>query len=310
MAKKTRLQLEDYFKTGDRPTQGEFAELIESTINIIDDKADDTLINVGTSDEKFVTVLGAQKVARKSIKVNGLTADGTTGNIVVNNLTGNAGTATKLATVRKINTIDFDGTADITLPLQTTITGNAATASKLVASKTINGIAFDGSQDIIIPSSPRIIRIPLNIPLINNTLIQNTFASIVLSKNKTYLFKGKYLLTTGTATHTTAIGFAGGDIAISSIEYVSKIFSSALNTIVTSQSLIQVSTSAIKVLNTTSISATTTIEFEGIIRTGTTGTTFIPQIQFNALPGGVNIIKNGSFIELNEIGINTVEAVG
>jgi hypothetical protein len=82
MAKKTRLQLEDYFKTGDRPTQSEFAELIESTVNITDDKADDIAINAGTSDDKFVTVLGAQKVARKSIKVNG-TAPDANGNIAL-----------------------------------------------------------------------------------------------------------------------------------------------------------------------------------------------------------------------------------
>ena len=36
---------------------------------------------------------------------------------------------------------------------QTTITGNAGTATKLAASKTINGVAFDGTEDITAPAA-------------------------------------------------------------------------------------------------------------------------------------------------------------
>ena len=72
-------------------------------------------------------------------------------------LTGNATTATKLQTARRIGGVAFDGTADIALPgvnaagNQDT-TGNAATATKLKTAVTINGIAFDGSANIVIPT--------------------------------------------------------------------------------------------------------------------------------------------------------------
>jgi hypothetical protein len=48
---------------------------------------------------------------------------------------------TKLSAITGTNTGD-----------QTTITGNAATATKLATSKNINGVAFDGSEDITIPT--------------------------------------------------------------------------------------------------------------------------------------------------------------
>ncbi|HCS5018673.1 TPA: tail fiber protein [Escherichia coli] len=68
-------------------------------------------------------------------------------------LTGNASTATKLQTARKIGGVGFDGSGDINLPgvnqqgNQNT-TGNAATATKLQTARNINGVRFDGSGDI------------------------------------------------------------------------------------------------------------------------------------------------------------------
>jgi hypothetical protein len=308
--KKFRQELRNYFLTGLRPTANNFADLIESNLNILDDKATDIDITTGTSDDKFVTVLGAIKVARNNIKVNGIVANQSTGDIQVTSITGNAATATKLATTKNINGIPFDGSMDITLPAITTISGNAATATKLATARTINGVAFDGSQDINIPSTPRIIRIPLTIALLSNALAQNTFASITLGINKTYLVKGKYLLGTGVVSHTTSIGFGGGTIAITSMEYVARVFSSALNTFSTTQNIIQVSSQVMKVLNAANTAATTTIEFEGVLRTGATGATFVPQLQFGTAPTGTNVIKNGSFIELSELGINTIETIG
>lgn len=87
----------------------------------------------------------------------------TTGN---QDTTGNAATATKLKTARRIGGVTFDGTGDINLPgvNQTgnqPTTGNAATATKLQTARTINGIAFDGTKNISIgpadigcPASP------------------------------------------------------------------------------------------------------------------------------------------------------------
>lgn len=70
--------------------------------------------------------------------------------------TGNAATATKLKTARKIGGVSFDGTGDINLPgvnqqgNQNT-TGNAATATKLQTARKVGGVAFDGSTDINLP---------------------------------------------------------------------------------------------------------------------------------------------------------------
>lgn len=77
----------------------------------------------------------------------------TTGN---QDTTGNAATATKLKTARRIGGVTFDGTGDINLPgvnqqgNQNT-TGNAATATKLQTARSIGGVAFDGTKDINLP---------------------------------------------------------------------------------------------------------------------------------------------------------------
>lgn len=70
--------------------------------------------------------------------------------------TGNAATATKLKTARRIGGVTFDGTGDINLPgvnqqgNQNT-TGNAATATKLQTARSIGGVAFDGTKNINLP---------------------------------------------------------------------------------------------------------------------------------------------------------------
>lgn len=65
-------------------------------------------------------------------------------------LAGTAANATKLATVRTINGVQFDGTANITIPFDIS-TGNAATATRLYTARTINGVSFDGTSNISIP---------------------------------------------------------------------------------------------------------------------------------------------------------------
>ena len=105
----------------------------------------------------------------------------------VTDITGNAGTATKLKTPRTINGVSFDGTQDILLPvsgdyslptatasvlggikvgsglaisnsvlsvgtLNQNTTGNAATASKLATPVQIHGVNFDGSTGLNIPT--------------------------------------------------------------------------------------------------------------------------------------------------------------
>lgn len=79
-----------------------------------------------------------------------------TGGTFAGSLSGNAATATKLATARKVGGVAFDGTADINLPGVNTqgnqnTTGNAATATKLATARKVGGVAFDGTADINLP---------------------------------------------------------------------------------------------------------------------------------------------------------------
>ena len=81
-------------------------------------------------------------------------ADGFTGA-----LTGNASTATALATARTIGGVSFDGTANISLvsgsiPDNAADTsGNAGTATTLATARNINGVSFDGSANITVTAA-------------------------------------------------------------------------------------------------------------------------------------------------------------
>lgn len=82
--------------------------------------------------------------------------------LTTDDITGNAATATKLATARTIGGVSFDGSANINLPGVNTqgnqsTTGNAATATKLATARTISlsgaaqgSASFDGSGNIAI----------------------------------------------------------------------------------------------------------------------------------------------------------------
>ena len=69
-------------------------------------------------------------------------------------ITGNAASATKLQTSRRINGVLFNGTGDITITAEANggtaaaCSGNAATATRLQTGRTINGVPFDGTRNI------------------------------------------------------------------------------------------------------------------------------------------------------------------
>lgn len=83
-------------------------------------------------------------------------------------------TASKLNAARTISLtggitgqVSFDGTTNVAIP--TTIEGNAPSATKLQTSRKINGIAFDGTSDISITADPNQQTIPANTNLDNLT---------------------------------------------------------------------------------------------------------------------------------------------
>ena len=79
-------------------------------------------------------------------------SDGTL-DFVVSNISGNAGTATKLASAVTVGGVSFDGSANINLPgVNATgdqdTSGNAATATALATARNIHGVSFDGTGNI------------------------------------------------------------------------------------------------------------------------------------------------------------------
>ena len=113
---------------------------------------------------------------------------------ITSSTTGNAATATKLATARTINGVAFDGTANIVVSDATAvnltgnqtiagvktfssnivgnITGNAATATKLATARTINGVAFDGTSNITVSDSTKLTKAN---PLIMGSITEQVY---------------------------------------------------------------------------------------------------------------------------------------
>jgi hypothetical protein len=124
------------------------AESIDTSANIDSIYFDD-------SDNAYHFTKDAGKYATGNAKLvfGSATVSGT---VTASAFSGNASTATKLATARTIGGVSFDGSANIDLPGVNTqgsqsTTGNAATATKLATARTIGGVSFDGSAAIDLP---------------------------------------------------------------------------------------------------------------------------------------------------------------
>jgi hypothetical protein len=304
MATKNRGILKSYFETGKRPIQEEFENLIDSQLNIEEDKASEADAQNDQIDNKYLT----PKMVKKSVEtfapvknVNNITPD-SNGNIVVTNVSGTASSITGTISKNQVTGLEND----LNNKQNVLVSGTNV--------KTINGQSIVGSGDLSVSGPVKLIGVlSSNFTLSNSNTSQNAFPpssdAYTLTANKTYFFKGKFLITNGSISHTTAMGWVvTTGLNITSMEYVVQIFSSALNGISTSSS-VQVSGVANKVLNATSSAVTTTIEFEGVLRC-TTGGVLTPQLAFSAAPGGTNQMKVGSFIEFTEIGSDTVQTVG
>ncbi len=124
---------------------------------------------------------------------------------IVGNITGNAGTATKLATPRAINGVNFDGSAAITINaasstllgdnntfsnVLSTFAGLAAKATQLATPRAINGVNFDGTA-------------PITINAASSTLLadNNNWSGINKNANgNTITVQASYVVSTSTKT--------------------------------------------------------------------------------------------------------------
>jgi hypothetical protein len=85
-----RSTLKDYFNAGDRPKESEFADLINSTMNLNEDVATDAEAEAGTIETKFITPKTAKTAVEKFavLKVNNTLP--TSGNIDIKNINGSS----------------------------------------------------------------------------------------------------------------------------------------------------------------------------------------------------------------------------
>lgn len=306
MAIKDRTSLKVYFETGKRPVQQEFEDLIDSNLNIIEDKASLADASNDSIDDKFLTPKSAKEAVQAFApvkKVNNILPD-VNGNIEVQNITGSASTIT--GTINKNQVVGLEN--DLEGKQEALVSGTTI--------KTLNGASVLGSGNIeIISAKPKHIGVlSSNFALSNSNTEQNAFPSLcdqfALADNKTYFFKGKFLINNGTVSHITSMGWSvASGLVVTSMEYVARLCTSAIGSTSTGISTTQVSGTSSKTLNNTNIAASTTIEFEGVLRCSTGGV-ITPKITFSAAPGGTNIMRIGSFIEFTEIGSDTVQTVG
>ena len=122
--------------------------------------AANAVLTLDVNATKTITVGGALSIEADSVINQDLSTDASPQFTAVTadltgDVTGNADTATTLATARNIGGVSFDGSANINLPGVNTAgsqdtSGNAATATALATARTIAGQSFDGSANISI----------------------------------------------------------------------------------------------------------------------------------------------------------------
>jgi len=76
MANKTRDELKQYFQTGNKPTQQEYADLIDNSVHKDEDKASLADIEIGTNSTKFVTPAGAKRAVEEHINIATISTPG------------------------------------------------------------------------------------------------------------------------------------------------------------------------------------------------------------------------------------------
>jgi len=116
MAQQSKEILKTYFETNKRPSQQEFENLIDSSLNLTDDKASDSDSQNAAVDNKFLTPKKAKLSTEAFAPVKSI--NGATGAVEIVDISGNADTATILKTPRTINGIAFDGSSNIVLPFE------------------------------------------------------------------------------------------------------------------------------------------------------------------------------------------------
>ena len=141
MATQNRTTLKSYFNIGDRPTEDNFSDLVDSSLNSIDDKATEAEAENDTIDSKYLTPKTGRKNVEKFApvkKVNGKSPN-TSGEISVTTAdipTLDTALAAKQATlvsgtnIRTVHGNSLLGTTDISLITVVKLAANSAKTTK------------------------------------------------------------------------------------------------------------------------------------------------------------------------------------
>lgn len=301
MATQNRNTLKSYFNEGDRPTEEQFADFIDSAVNAADDKAVIADVSAGTNNTKYVTASVAKSaiIQLSPVKTVNSVGPDTAGNISITNVS-TAGTITG-----NINKSQVTGLqADLDAKQNLLVSGTNI--------KTIDGVSLLGSGNITLGGA--MIASPKNaFTLSNNSGLQDAFPTgcrtFALQANKTYFFKGKYLITKdATVAHIDQIGWGiSGGLAITAMEYAIHAISAATNTLTTASFHVNATGSSTRSVNTSNSMTGLVVEFEGTLIC-TNGGNLTPKIAFSAAVQGSNIMRVGSYVEFREIGSDTFQA--
>ncbi len=312
MAIQFRNILKSYFFTTFKPTQAQFENLIDSSVNIAEDKATVAEAQLGISDVKYLTPKGAKALVGTYIPdasetIKGLIEIASTAEIeaaedkpLAVTPRGAKKSVETFALVRSVNNVPPIG-GNVTIE---DIPGTALSITGTITKSQVIGLESE--------LMPKMIVMPvLPIDLSDVTTLQNTLTSVNLSANKTYHFKGRLILIKGTTSHSVALKWAGSVESAVSINYVTESFSGGSSgNVVSSSHRAVVNSVDVKTINAASSSQSTVIDFDGIVRT-TAATTLAPQISFSTLTGGSNmVVKVGSYMEFTELGDDSVVKIG
>jgi len=148
----------------------------------------------------------------------------------------------------------------------------------------------------------------------SNNTAQDVFQSgrntITLKANTLYKVRGVYFINGGSTSHTLGISFlAGSGLTINDMLLEARGFKGNANTTATATNGTIIDRLANTVVTAGSTTVGNVVKFEGYISVNAGGT-LKPQFQFSAAPGGTPAVKKGSFIEFQEVGIDTTAKIG
>ena len=235
----------------------------------------------------------------------------TTSNININNAAGNAavsigGTANVAVfsnTGAYLTLASANGLAGVTALKLTA--GTFATAPQ-AGSMNYDGTVFrmtaaTGNESVTMNSY--FYRPAANVALANVATAQSWLgAGVTVQSNVVYQFNGLFnLVTTGTTSHTEAIGF-GGTATLINIGYLSIRGNANAITATTGNVYSVYHTSNASTVQTGAFTTAQNVYYQlsGTVSSNVTGT-FIPQLTFSAAPGGTSTVVTGAYFQLTPL---------